>query len=178
MYISRSCHLSIFFITFHTVLGEFLVAECHQKGTKQRKRPATASADGPSSQRSRRSSTINFTMAMRSDNQPPSAPTASVPPASRLLFLLRMFLPVVELLQMLMSIVTAEVTKQLSTQATQLSTMLPTPVPVASTDQPVPTYMQEPSSSHNFPAPQGQQSEANTLVTGAITGAHASISGA
>ena len=51
----------------------------------------------------------------------------------------------------------------------------PTPVPVASTDQPVP--MQEPSSSHNFPAPQGQQSEANTLVTEAIAAAHASISG-
>jgi hypothetical protein len=37
--------------------------------------------------------------------------------------------------------------------------------------------MQEPSSSHNVPPPQGQQSEANTLVTGAIAAAHASISG-
>ena len=130
------------------------------RGKKQRKRPATASADGPSSsRRSRRSSTINATMATRSANQPPSvntAPTASVPPASDAVSTETVLPP--ELLQTLVSTVTVEVAKQLSAQ---LSTMLPTPVPVASTDhQSVPTYMQEPSSSHNVPPPQGQQSEA------------------
>jgi hypothetical protein len=111
------------------------------KRKKQCKRSATASADGPSSQRSRRSSTINATMATRSANQPPSvnmAPTASVPPVSDAVSTETVLLP--ELLQTLVSTVTAEVVKQLSTQ-------LPTPVPVASTDhQPVPTYMPEPSS--------------------------------
>jgi hypothetical protein len=115
-------------------------------------------------------------MATRSANQPPSvntAPTASVPPASDAVSTETVLPP--ELLQTLVSTVTAEVAKQLSAQ---LSTMLPTPGPVASTDhQPVPTYMQEPSSSHSVPPPQGQQSEANTLVTGAIAAAHASISG-
>ncbi|CAB4008012.1 Hypothetical predicted protein, partial [Paramuricea clavata] len=123
------------------------------KGKKQRKRPATASADGPSSQRSRRSSTINATMATRSANQPSSvntAPTASVPPVSDAVSTEIVLPP--ELLQTLVSTVTAEVAKQLSTQ---FSTMLPTPVPVASTDhQPVPNYMQEPSSRHNVPPSQ------------------------
>ncbi|CAB4006240.1 Hypothetical predicted protein [Paramuricea clavata] len=79
------------------------------KGKKQRKRPATASADGPSSQRSRRSSTINATMATRSANQPPSvntAPTVSVPPVTDAVSTETVLPP--ELLQTLVSTVTAE----------------------------------------------------------------------
>jgi hypothetical protein len=134
-------HWSIILITFKTDFRSFSRCRMPPKRKKQCKRSATASADGPSSQHSRRSSTINATMATRSANQPPSvnmAPTASVPPVSDAVSTETVLLP--ELLQTLVSTVTAEVVKQLSTQ-------LPTPVPVASTDhQPVPTYMPEPSS--------------------------------
>ena len=118
MYINRRCNLSLNFscTPFHTVCWQvFSLSNATKKRKRQHKRPATASADGPSSQRGRHSSTINSTMATYSANQPPSvgiALTAFLPPSNTTVSTENGLPP--ELLQTLVSTVTAEVTNQLS----------------------------------------------------------------
>ena len=127
MYINRRCNLSLNLFMHsipYSLLAVFSLSNATKKRKRQHKRPATASADGPSSQRGRHSSTINSTMATYSANQPPSvgiALTAFLPPSNTTVSTENVLPP--ELLQTLVSTVTAEVTNQLSTQ---LSGMLPT----------------------------------------------------
>jgi hypothetical protein len=123
MYIHRNLSLNLFTPFHYSLLASFLIVECYQKKEKTTQKTCHCSADGPSSQRSRHSSTINYTMETYSANQNSVgiALTAFLPPSHTNVSTENGLPP--ELLQTFVSTVTAEVTNQLSTQ---LSRMLPT----------------------------------------------------